>query len=46
MGIITVFSVALAFLIPTALVEGFKALHHRAKEAMEWRKLKKVYYPS
>ena len=45
MGMITVFLVALAFLIPTALVEGIQALHHRAKEASEWRKLKKIYYP-
>ena len=41
---ITVFLVALAIFIPTALVEGFKAMHHRAKEASEWRKLKKIYY--
>ena len=45
MGMITVFLVALAFLIPTALVEGIQTLHHRAKEAREWRKLKKIYYP-
>ncbi len=45
MGIITVFVAALAFLIPTALIEGFKALHHRAKEAREWRSIRKVYYP-
>ena len=44
MGMITVFLVALAFLIPTALVEGIQALHHRAKEARTWRKLKKIYY--
>lgn len=29
----------------TALIEGIKALHHRAKEAREWRSIKKVYYP-
>lgn len=44
MGMITVFFVALAFLIPTALVEGIQALHHRAKEAREWRSIRKVYY--
>lgn len=44
MAIITVFLVALTFMIPTALVEGFKALHHRAKEAREWRSIRKVYY--
>lgn len=42
---ITVFLVALAIFIPTALVEGFKAMHHRAKEARTWRNLKKMYYP-
>lgn len=41
---ITVFLVALAIFIPTALVEGFKAMHHRAKEAREWRSIRKVYY--
>lgn len=45
MAIITVFLVALAFLIPTALIEGIKALHHRANEARQWRNLKKIYYP-
>ena len=45
MAIITVFLVALTFVIPMALVEGFKALHHRAKEARTWRNLKKMYYP-
>ena len=44
MGIITVFLVALAIVIPTALIEGIKALHHRANEAREWRSLKKIYY--
>lgn len=45
MGIITVFFVALVIIIPTALIESFKALHHRAKEAREWRSIRKVYYP-
>jgi hypothetical protein len=44
MGIITVILVTLVIIIPTALIEGFTALHHRAKEASEWRKLKKIYY--
>lgn len=44
MAIITVFLVALTFIIPTALVEGIQALHHRAKEARTWRNLKKIYY--
>lgn len=45
MGIITVFLVAFVIIIPTALIESFKALHHRAKEARQWRNLKKIYYP-
>lgn len=36
---------ALAIAIPAALIEGIMALHHRAKEAREWRRIKKVYYP-
>lgn len=44
-GMITVFVVALSFLIPAALIEGFASLYRRAKEAREWRKIKRVYYP-
>lgn len=45
MALITVFLVALAIAIPTALIEGGIALHRKAKEAAEWRRLKKIYYP-
>lgn len=45
MAIITVILAALAIAIPTALIEGAMALHRRAKEAREWKRLKKIYYP-
>lgn len=35
---------ALALAIPAAVYEGIMALHHRAKEAREWRYIKRVYY--
>jgi len=45
MAIITVLVLALAFAIPAALFEGFASLYRRAKEAREWRKIKRIYYP-
>lgn len=45
MAIITLMLLALALAIPTAIYEGIVALHHRAKEAWEWRKIKRIYYP-
>lgn len=45
MALITVFLVALAMMLPAALIEGGIALHRKAKEAAEWRRLKKIYYP-
>lgn len=45
MALITVFLVALAMMLPAALIEGAIALHRRAKEAREWKRLKKIYYP-
>lgn len=45
MAIITVMLLALAIAIPAALIEGIMALHRRAKEAREWRKIKRIYYP-
>lgn len=44
MAIITVMLVALAIFVPAALLEGCAILHRRAKEAREWRNLKKIYY--
>jgi hypothetical protein len=44
MAIITLMALALALAIPAAVYEGIVALHHRAKEAREWRKIKKIYY--
>jgi hypothetical protein len=44
MAIITVMLLALAIAIPAALIEGIMALHRRAKEAREWRYIKKTYY--
>jgi hypothetical protein len=44
MAIITLMVLALAIAIPAALIEGIVALHHRAKEAREWRKIKRMYY--
>lgn len=35
---------ALAIAIPAAIYEGIVALHHRAKEEREWRKIKRIYY--
>lgn len=45
MGIITVMVLALAFAIPAALFDGITALYRRVKEAREWRKIKRIYYP-
>ena len=44
MAIITVMVLGLAITIPAALYEGCRALIRRAKEAAEWRKLKRMYY--
>ena len=44
MAIITVIALVLALAIPAALYEGIVALHRKAKEEREWRKLKKIYY--
>ena len=44
MAIITVIGIVLAFAIPAALYEGSLALIRRAKDAAEWRKLKRMYY--
>lgn len=45
MAIITVMALALAITIPAAIIEGCKALHRKAKEAREWRYIKRIYYP-
>lgn len=37
---------ALALAIPEALYEGIVALHRKAKEEREWRKIKRIYYPA
>lgn len=44
MAIITLMVLGLAITIPTALFEGCRALYRRAKDAAEWRKLKRMYY--
>lgn len=44
MAIITVMLVALAIFVPAALLEGCAILHRQAKEAREWRRLKKAYF--
>ena len=44
MAIITVMLVALAFILPAALLEGCAAMDRRAREAAAWKRLKKAYY--
>ena len=44
MGIVTVFVFAAVVFIPTAIYEGCVAIHNRAKEAREWRKIKRIYF--
>ena len=44
MAMITVLVLGLLITIPTALYEGCRALYRRAKDAAEWRKLKRMYY--
>lgn len=44
MGIVTVFVFAAVVFIPTAIYEGCVALYHKAQDAREWRKIKRIYY--
>mgnify|MGYP003313283171 CR=1 FL=1 len=44
MGIITVLALSLAIFGTAALVDGICSLFRRMKEALEWRKIKKIYY--
>jgi hypothetical protein len=44
MGIITVMVLAVAIFVPAMLIEGICSMFRRAKEAWEWRKIKKIYY--
>lgn len=44
MGIITVLALALAIFGTAALVDGIGSMLHRMKEALTWRKIKKIYY--
>ena len=45
MAIFTALCMMLALVVPTALLEGARALRRKAKQAREWRKIRKAYYP-
>jgi len=44
MGIITVMVLAVAIFVPAMLIEGICSLLRRVREALEWRKIKRIYF--
>lgn len=45
MGIITALIMALALIVPTCLIDMGMRLYNRVLDAMEWRQMRKAYYP-
>lgn len=45
MDIFTALCMMLALIVPTALLEGARTMRRKAKQAREWREIRKAYYP-